>query len=49
MTLIFFLVNGYLLHGNIYSETEADSIYYLRGRFSVIEGAQQYIGDDSNG
>ena len=32
-----FLVNYYLLHGNIYSETEADrdiSFYYLRGRFS---------------
>ena len=29
-----FLVNGYLLHGNILSETETDrSIYYLHGRF----------------
>ena len=32
-----FLVNCYLCHGNIKSETEADrgrSIYYPRGRFS---------------
>ena len=29
------IIHGlYLLHGNIKSETEADSIYYLRGRFS---------------
>ena len=32
-----FLVNCYLLHGNIKSETEADrdrSIYFPRGRFN---------------
>ena len=35
---LFLVVNGYLLQGNMESETETDtgrdrSIYYLRGRF----------------